>query len=338
MTDGATMTRPDAPVSQATERLVVVVVFDAMELLDAVGPIEVLSAARRAGGHYRMMLASADGQPVMASSGLQLQVDAALTDITDPVDTLLVVGGLTVPDVAAKDKALLAGVGKLARHARRISSVDTGAFILAACGLLRGHTVTTHWALSRQLAEQHPDVFVEPDRIFVPDGDVYTAAGSTAGIDLALALIEADHGSEPARAVAKHMLVFLHRPGGQRQFSAWLEHPVPEGSPLKPIIDDIVAHPGRDHRLPQIARRAAMSERHLSRLFDEYTNTTPARFVERIRIEAAQRLLEGTDMSMSEIVRRCGFGTAETMRRAFDRVLGVPPAAYRQRFRSAHRP
>lgn len=337
MTNCAMITPVDPPTSTTTERLVVVVVFDAMEMLDVVGPIEVLSAARRAGGRYRMLLASGDGNPVVASSGLQLQADAALTEITEPVDTLLVAGGQTVPDVAAKDEALLSGVRDLARRSRRLCSVGTGAFVLAACGLLRGHTVTTHWAAGRQLKVEHPDVFVEPDRIFVPDGDVYSASGMTAGIDLALGLLEADHGSELARVVAKHMLVFLHRPGGQYQFSAWLEHPVPAESPLRPIIDDIVAHPSGDHRLPQLARRAAMSERHLTRLFGEYTNTTPARFVERIRIEAAERLLEETDMSVSEIVRRCGFGSTETMRRAFERVLGVPPVAYRQRFQSAHR-
>lgn len=316
-----------------TERQVVVVGFDGVQMLDVAGPAEVFSAAALLGGGYRRVLTSVDGGPIRTDSGLSLNVDAALADVTGEINTLLVPGGLGT-FTAESDPALLDGIRALAAHARRVCSVCTGAFLLAASGLLTGRTATTHWASCQELARRHRDVRVEPDRIFVRDGDVYTSAGVTAGIDLALALVEADHDAEMARTVARWLVVFLQRPGGQSQFSARLEAPVPSGSPLRPVVDAIVAQPSADHRMIRLAERAGVSERHLSRLFTEQAGTTAARFVERTRVEAARDLLERTDLSVAAVARRSGFGSDETMRRAFVRVLGVGPAGYRARFGS----
>lgn len=250
------------------------------------------------------------------------------------VDTFLVAGGEGRRQLV-EDESLLRELARIAPRARRFGSVCGGAFLLAAAGLLDGRRVTTHWAGCDGLARRHPSLTVEPDRIFVRDGEVVTSAGVTAGIDLALALVEEDHGGEVARTVARWLVVFLQRPGGQSQFSERLQAPVPAESPLRALIDGIVAEPGGDHRVSTLAQRAALSERQLSRLFLRQARTTPARFVERVRVEAARDLLEGSTLPVEAISARCGFGSAETMRRAFLRVLGVGPAEYRDRFAGA---
>lgn len=309
------------------------VVFDGVQLLDVAGPAEVFHAAELLGGEYRRLVVSSTGEPVRTSAGMSLGVDCALDDVTEPVDTLLVAGGFGTWD-ASQDDALLHGIRRLADGARRVCSVCTGALVLAESELLAGRTATTHWASCRELARRYPSVSVEPDRIFVRDGNVFTSAGVTAGIDLALALVESDHGVELARTVARWLVVYLQRPGGQSQFSARLDAPVPAESPLRPVVDAIAAQPAADHRMSRLAERAKVSERHLTRLFAEQAGTTPARFVERTRVEVARELLERSNLPVGAIATRSGFGSEETMRRAFLRVLGVGPAGYRARFQS----
>lgn len=311
------------------------VTYPDMQLLDAVGPAEVFSIASLAlrGNGYRLMVASPDGEPVRADSGLRLEADVALRDVDEPVDTMVVAGGLGFDAAATPD--LIAEIRRVAGLSRRVCSVCSGAFLLAAAGLLAGRAATTHWLVTAELARRYPDIRVEPDRIFVRDAEVYTSAGVTAGIDLALAIVEADHGPEIARDVARGLVVFLQRPGGQSQFSSRLDQSVPSGSPLRDVLDAVVTDPTAAHTVPDMAERARVSERHLGRLFAEHTGTTPARFVERVRVEAARQLLERSALPVGAVSRRSGFTSDETMRRAFLRVLGVAPTDYRDRFRSA---
>jgi transcriptional regulator GlxA family with amidase domain len=319
------------------ERHTVLVGFEGVQLLDLAGPADVFDAASRlveAGGGepaYRLTIATAGAERVRASSGMKIQPDADLGAI-DPaqVDTLLVAGGRG--RTLLEDSDLVDALPRVAAGARRFGSVCGGAFLLAAAGLLDGRRVTTHWAGCDDLARRYPEVMVEPDRIYVRDGEVVTSAGVTAGIDLALALVEEDHGVEAARTVARWLVVFLQRPGGQSQFSQRLAAPVPSESPIRPVVDGIVADPAGDHRIPILAERASLSERQLSRLFAKQARTTPARFVERVRVEAARDRLEASRVSVDAVAAGCGFGSAETMRRAFLRVLGVGPGEYRQRF------
>jgi transcriptional regulator GlxA family with amidase domain len=319
-------------------RKVVLVAFDGVQLLDVIGPSDVLDAATRLlGGKdgYRMLVATPDGQPVRGSAGLRLDADLALGQVRRRgVDTVIVGGGLQIDDVLG-DPRLAPALRRIAPGARRTCSVCAGAFLLAEAGLLEGRSATTHWAFCEELARRHPGVSVEPDRIFVRDGPIATSAGMTAGMDLALALVEEDHGPEIARTVARWTVMFLQRPGGQSQFSERLALPASVAPPIRETLDAIAADPAGDHRLPQLARRAALSERHLRRLFNEQAGTTPARFTERVRVEAARELLEDTATPIDTVAPRCGFGSPETMRRAFLRVLGVGPAEYRGRFRSS---
>lgn len=322
---------------------VVLVGFDGVQLLDLAGPADVFDAATRVlkargdGGGYRLTIATPDGAAVHTSSGLSLEADVALSEL-DPsrVDTLLIAGGRGRRG-AVRDPRLVKALPRAASRARRVGSVCGGAFLLAAAGLLDGRRVTTHWSGCEELARAHPQVTVEPDRIFVREGSVVTSAGVTAGIDLALALVEEDYGTTVARTVARWLVVFLQRPGGQSQFSERLQAPVPPSSPIRSLVDAIVAEPADDHRVSALAELAALSERQLSRLFMRQTGTTPARFVERVRVEAARDLLEAGGLPVEVVAERCGFGSAETMRRGFLRVVGVAPSEYRKRFSTAER-
>lgn len=319
----------------SSKRQVALVAFEGMQLLDIVGPADLFDAATQLlGGHsgYELVVATADGGPIRGSGGLRLEADKALGDL-DPrrVDTVVVGGGMQFADVAG-DGALTAGIERLASGARRTCSVCTGAFLLASAGVLDGKTATTHWAFGPELARRYPQVAVQPDRIFVRDGSVVTSAGVTAGMDLALALIEEDHGAELARDVARWTVMFLQRSGGQSQFSQRLAMPTGMSSPVRRAVDAIVADPAGDHRLGALAKQASVSERHLRRIFVEQTSTTPAQFVERVRVEAARDQLESTAAPVETVATTCGFGSAETMRRAFLRVLGTGPSDYRSRF------
>jgi len=244
------------------------------------------------------------------------------------VDTVVVAGGLGYADAMLYSQTV-AQVQRLAARARRVASVCTGAFVLAEAGLLDGRRATTHWAYCAPLATAYPAVRVEADAIFVRDGKFVTAAGVTAGVDLALALVEEDHGADLARQVARWLVVFLQRPGGQSQFSTW-SLAAPADDALRRLVGDIAA----DLLIPAIAERLSISPRHVGRVFARELGMSPGRYVERARIEAARMLLENGRDGVETIARRYGFGTAETMRRAFLRQLNVPPSAYRDRFAS----
>lgn len=311
---------------------VVIVVYDGVQLLDVAGPLDVFDrAAAEGGAGYRVRLASLGGRPVVTSAEAQLGVSADLARIRKPPDTLMVAGGRGYA-AAAADRELVRHVRRLAGGSRRTGSVCTGAFVLAAAGLLDGRRATTHWAFCSELAVCHPAVSVEPDAFFVRDGTVVTSAGVTAGIDLSLALLEDDFGPELARAVAKFLVVFMQRPGGQSQFSTWIRREPLRGA-LSELVDNIDSDPSGDRSVPALAALMGMSRRHFSRLFTQQVGTSPGAYVERARVAAARALLESSADGVDAIAGRCGFGTVETMRRAFVRETGVSPAAYRDRFR-----
>ncbi|MEO3790726.1 GlxA family transcriptional regulator [Nonomuraea sp. B10E15] len=310
---------------------VVVALYEGVVLLDVAGPVQVLHNS----AGYRVRHASVDGRPVRTDVGVPLGADLALSELDRPIDTLLV-PGYAPPDGDRPGEEFLDLLHDVGGHARRVASVCTGAFLLAEAGLLDGRRATTHWAACAELGLRFPRVTVEPDAIFVRDGSVVTSAGITAGIDLALALVEEDHGPELARAVAKYMVVFLQRPGGQSQFSMRGAVPATRHPALRRLLDTIAAEPAAEHTLTAMAARVMVSERHLTRLFRREIGLTPGQYVERIRVEAAQILLETTADGVSAIARRCGLGSDETMRRAFLKALGITPSAYRHRFHTSH--
>ncbi|MCU1484805.1 MAG: cdhR [Actinomycetia bacterium] len=305
---------------------VVIFVFDGVQPLDAVGPHEVLRA-----GRYAVELVSADGRAVRSTSGLALGVDGSLAAVRGAVDTLVIAGGDGVGEAMA-DPEVLRHVQRIARRARRVASVCSGAFVLAEAGLLEGKRATTHWMHCDRLAARYPNVTVEPDPIFVRDGDVWTSAGVTAGMDLALALVEEDRGREVALAIARRLVMYVQRPGGQAQFSAALQAQRADRDVLRDLQAWLPDHLDEDLSVAQLARRAAMSPRHFAREFGTETGVTPARYVEELRVEAARRLLESTRRGVDDVALACGFGSSETMRRAFLRVVRVPPNEYRRRF------
>ena len=270
------------------------------------------------------------GQGVTASAGLVIAA-GPLPPIGDALDTLLVAGGEGA-EAAAEDPALVDWVRERATQARRVASVCTGAFLLAAAGVLDGRRAATHWMYCAKLAQRFPAVRVEPDPIFVCDGPVWTSAGVTAGIDLALALVEEDLGRAVALAVARYLVVFLKRPGGQAQFSAALSLQTADDK-FGALHEWINGHLGDDLSLSILADQAGMSERSFSRRYAEAAGQTPARAIERLRIDAARRLLSDSRLPVKRIAQRCGFGSEETMRRSFQRLLAVTPQDYRARFR-----
>ncbi|KJS60625.1 GlxA family transcriptional regulator [Streptomyces rubellomurinus] len=330
-------------------RSVVVVLYEGVQSLDVTGPVEVFAgaaAAARRPGAYRVTTASPGGAPVRSSSGLRLLPDADLAEV-GPVHTLVVPGGVRPggPDEDADpdldedpderpDADLVARIRELAGRAERVVSVCTGAFLLAEAGLLAGRRATTHWAYCEELARRFPDVAVDPDPIHVRDGHVATSAGVTAGIDLALALVEEDLGRDTALLIARHLVVFLRRPGNQAQFSTQLAAQVAARQPLREVQRWIAEHPETDLSVEALAARVALSPRHFARSFAAEVGVTPGRYVDGVRLEAARRLLEDTEDGIEEIARSCGYGTPEAMRRAFVRSLAAPPAEYRRRFRS----
>jgi transcriptional regulator GlxA family with amidase domain len=283
------------------------------------------------GDAYEVRVVASQAGPLPTSS-VTLHAEA-LEDASGPIDTLLVAGGRGVHD-AARDERLLAWVRDAAKRARRVTSVCTGAFLLARAGLLDGRRATTHWASCRELERRHPEVTVESDPIFVRDGNVTTSAGVTAGMDLALALVEEDLGREVALDVARWLVLFLKRPGGQAQFSAQLAAQIAEREPLRELQAWLPDHLDEDLTVPALARRACMSERNFARAFRDETGMTPAAYVESARVERARIALETGDQPVEMVARQAGFGTVETMRRAFRRRVGVSPAGYRSRFHS----
>ncbi|MEU7427613.1 GlxA family transcriptional regulator [Streptomyces sp. NPDC040750] len=314
------------------KRTVLIALFDGVQSLDVTGPLEVFAGAERhTPGSYRIRTASPAGRPVRTTSGLNLVPDGSLDDAAVP-HTLVVPGGEGTRGHAPRLVDWLRVHGP---RARRLVAVCTGAVLLARAGLLDGRRATTHWAHCEELARDHPAVRVDPDPIFVRDGTVATSAGVTAGIDLALALVEEDLGRDTALTVARHLVVFLRRPGNQAQFSAQLAAQTARRAPLRDVQQWITEHPEADLGVEALAARAALSPRHFTRAFQAETGTTPGRYVDRVRLEHARRLLEDTADGVEEISRASGYGTPEAMRRAFVRALGAAPAEYRRRFRPA---
>ena len=313
------------------DRVVVIVVFDGMKLLDVAGPAEVFAEANRFGASYRLVIASVDGEDVTTSIGTRFAVSARIGSVKS-ADTALVSGGDNLIGRPI-DPALVDALKTLRPRARRMASICTGSFVLAQAGLLDGRRATTHWRHTRLLARAYPAITVEPDAIFIRDGDVYTSAGVSAGIDLALALVEDDYGVDLVRDVARSLVVFLKRAGGQSQFSALVEAYPPPRSQLRAVTDAIAANPAGDHSVKRLAARASLSTRQLTRLFQTELGTTPARYVETIRIDSARAALDA-GRSVAETAELAGFGSAETLRRVFVTELGISPRAYRERFRS----
>ena len=325
----------------SADRRIVIVLFDGVQSLDVTGPLEVFAGAdryRRA-RHldqpgYAVTTAGPTPGPIRTSSGLTVVPDSTVDQVTGRLDTLVVAGGDGV-NAALADAALVASIRRLARGARRVTSVCSGAFLLAEAGLLDGRRATTHWSRCEELATRYPSVTVDPDPIFTRDGDIATSAGVTAGMDLALALVADDLGRHASLAIARHLVLFLQRSGSQAQFSAQLATQLADRDEIRELQQWIADHPGEDCSVAALARRAAMSPRHLARVFAEDVGSTPARYVEGVRVEVARRRLEESNDSVELIAGECGFGTTETMRRAFARHLGLPPAEYRSRFRAA---
>jgi transcriptional regulator GlxA family with amidase domain len=309
-------------------RGVLIVLFDGVQSLDVTGPLEVFATS----GAYEITTASLGGLPIGTSSGLRLTPDIDLL-AADVDDVLLVPGGPGARIDSPPD--LVEWLRQNASGARRLVSVCTGAFLLAEAGLLAGRRVTTHWAQCALLAERFPEVRVDPEPIFVRDGHVSTSAGVTAGIDLALALIEEDLGREAALDVARQLVVFLRRPGNQAQFSAQLSAQVAMREPVRELQHWITEHPAADLSVEVLAQRVNLSPRQFARVFAAEVGVNPGRYVDRVRLEAARRHLEDLGEGVEQVARACGYGTSEAMRRAFLRALGVNPAEYRRRFRPA---
>jgi transcriptional regulator GlxA family with amidase domain len=316
-------------------RRVVFVAYPGIQALDLTGPLEVFSMANRFGargaGEYLTELVSPDGGAIRATSGIEIVVDRAIAACKEPIDTIVVVGGEGVAQAVGDDR-LIAWIRSAARRSRRVTSVCSGSFLLAQAGILDGRRATTHWSACVQLARSFPAVTVDPDPIFIRDGNVWTSAGVTAGMDLALALVEDDLGADLAREIARHLVLFVQRSGGQAQFSAQLAAQRPDRQTLAELESWVADHLGDDLSVPVLAARACMSVRNFSRRFAQELGVTPASYVEAVRVDAAKRLLETTRRGLQDIAEVCGFGTVETMHRSFKRTVRVTPSEYRRHF------
>lgn len=320
--------------ASAPAKVVVIVVYDDVTMLDVAGAGEVFAEANRFGAHYEIKIASLDGRDVTTSIGTRLGVTDRISAI-ESADTVMVAGSDNLVRRPI-DPALVDAIKSVSAKTRRLASICTGSFILAQAGLLSGRRATTHWHDARLFARAFPDITVEPDAIFVRDGDVFTSAGVSSGIDLTLALVEMDYGSNLVREVARWLVVYLKRAGGQSQFSVLVEADPPAQSALRPVTDAIAANPGAAHSTKSLAALASLSTRQLTRLFQSELGTTPARYVEMVRIDAARAALDAGH-SITKAAHLAGFGSTETLRRVFVERLGVSPKAYRDRFRTTSR-
>lgn len=320
---------------------IALVAYPDFEPLDLTGPFSVFAGTARwlreaPDGKTETYIVEVIGAEVgllRASGGLGVMVDRSFRTIRDGIDTLLVVGGPGTRN-AAQDNELLAWLRRIAPRVRRLGAVCTGSFILARAGLLDGKRATTHWAWGAELARRYPRILVDVDPIFIRDGNTYTSAGVTAGMDLALALVEEDYGREVALHIARDLVLYLRRPGGQSQFSTLLVAQSQDRTPLRELQTWIAENVDTDLSVPTLARRMAMSPRHFARVFTREVGMTPGQFVEKIRVEAARRRLEESPHGMKHVAVDCGFGSADTMRRAFLRTLHVAPVVYRGRFKA----
>lgn len=320
-------------------RKVLMVGFREAQILDIAGPMQILSGVNdlRPAGQpaYDLDLVAAMAGPLRTTSGLRLYADKAFIDFEDAqftdLDTLMVAGGDGIRK-AMGDRQLIDFIRRAAPFARRVVSICSGAFLIAEAGLASGKRVATHWNSCDLLARYYPDLTVERDAIYVRDGKLWSSAGVTAGMDLALALVEEDWGRELALRIAQRHVMFLMRPGGQSQFSSHLIAQQRANGRLGDVLKWIVDNPDADLRVDQLAAKAGMSERSFARIFRRETGATPARFIERVRTDVARRLLEESTEPVEIVAVSCGFGNAERMRRVFHRQLGTGPAAYRERF------
>jgi transcriptional regulator GlxA family with amidase domain len=334
--------RLNAPTGGRVVRRVAMLGFPDAQILDITGPLEVFSRASRWLSDegladtpaYEITVVAATRGSLAMSNGLRLVVEQSVETLDTPLDTLMVAGGMGTA-AAMSDRRLIGWLRKMAPRVRRLCSVCTGTFLLAEAGLLSGRRATTHWRFCDALKRRFPAIRVQTDPIFVRDGHLYTSAGVTAGIDLALALVEEDHGRRVALGVARELVMFLRRPGGQSQFSVQLAVQSADREPIRDLQGWIADHLSEDLSVGRLARRSAMSARNFARVFLRETGLTPATFVARTRVEAARRRLEESADGIDVIAEHCGFGTRESMRRAFNRSLRVPPSAYRSRFRPA---
>ncbi len=325
---------------ETAPRRVVVIAYPRVDPLDVAGPCEVFASVQgaltRAGtrnrkGYTVEVLSSTRDLAIESDSAVRLLAHRSIIGFRDPIDTLLVAGGLGEGE-AAKNRNLIRWLQRVAPRVRRLGSVCTGAFVLARAGLLDGHRVTTHWYYWKRLARTFPRLKVEPDCIYVRDGRIFSSAGVTAGMDLALALVEEDYGREIALSIARQLVLFVRRPGGQCQFSAQLQIQAADREPLRELQAWIAEHLNEDLSVERLAECVHMSVRNFSRVFHRQVGWTPARFVEQLRIESARRRLEESEAGLAKIARECGYGSADSMCRSFLRHLRVSPSEYRSRF------
>jgi transcriptional regulator GlxA family with amidase domain len=317
-----------------SERVVALVGYHGVQSLDLVGPMEVFTMANRFGAKipYRVTLASPTGGDIVANSGLTISGSVPLAQLPAQLDTILVGGGDETSLRKMEDMGVLDWLRARTETTRRIGSVCSGAFVLAASGLLDGRRATTHWAACDEMRRFRPQVELEPDAIFVADPPFFTSAGVTAGIDLCLSLVEADCGPAVALAVARNLVLFMRRPGGQTQYSAGLNVQAAATPRIRKLIAEIADDPSGDQSLPTLAARAGMTERTFSRVFHRDTGVTPAAFVEAARVDRAKALLEASDWPLARVAERAGFGSLDALHRAFQKRLGVTPGDYRDRF------
>lgn len=337
--------------SQSTKvRRVAVFAYTGVEVLDIGGPVEVFAFANlmlnlqglTQEPAYQIEILAEEAGEVTTLSGMKIVADKACLEASDDIDTLIIAGGFIpanfFPNITLfnenvfKQPIFLAWLRLMSKRVRRLASVCTGAFALAECGLLNGRKATTHWDFCQRLSADFPQIKVEPNQIFIQDDNIYTSGGITSGIDLALSLLEEDWGHDIALAVARYLVVYLKRPGGQSQFSNYLTVEAAHRPDLRELQTYILNNPAEDHRVEALATRMCMSVRNFSRLFTSQTGTTPAKYVEMVRIDAARHYLETTDLSVELIAEKAGFFDPERMRRSFLRQLGVNPKTYRDCF------
>lgn len=328
-------------------RHIAMLVYPDCLLIDAIGPMEVFNFANGvlqlmgrispSESVYTLTIVAEHSGPIKTSSGIRIFADKGYEDINDGIDTLMVAGAThkAYIEAAVQDTKLRAWLIHMMPKVRRMVSICTGAFVLAGSGLLNGRKATTHWMYCDQMAKQYRDIRVEPDRIFVRDGDMYTSGGVTAGIDLALSLVEEDWGWEVAAEVARKMLIFMRRPGGQSQFSSYVFSEAKTRKDFRELQAWIVSNPHADLGVEQLAERMAMSPRNFSRLFCQEIGVTPAKFVERIRLEAARNMMLQTNLPVESVAAHCGFNNSEQMRRTFQRLLKTTPQEHRSLFKMA---
>lgn len=328
-------------------RKIGIVVYPLAEVLDITGPLEVFAfaSASMRRGHlidypvYQLEVFADNPGPVKTLSGIEIVATRSYTNIDDDIDTLFIPGGDISGESAPgiyesilRNSTLMDWVKRMAPKVRRLASVCSGAFILAHCGLLDNRRATTHWDFSEALQKNYPAIDVDPDKIYICDGSIYTSGGITSGIDLALALVEEDWGRELALYIARYLVVFLKRPGGQSQFSAYLTCESSNRPDIRELQAWIIENPAKNHHVDNLAERMAMSPRNFSRIFLQETGMTPGKFVERVRIDVARHYLEQEGLSIKAVAEKAGFMDAEKMRRTFIRHLGVNPKNYRERF------